>query len=122
MAEYKGKLLSGLLRAKRVICSDGVDANTKLMATTASTKQSLGNISTYTPTKNGVIKVATNNSTAGSFVYIADHASGMVLAVCNGYNANTGCFCSCPVYANKQYDFFTNPNSSVIGVEFLALE
>ena len=108
--------------AENCMLSDGVTSvEDVLTATTANTKQSLGNISTYTPTKDGYLKVATNNNTSGAYVYIADAASGMVLAVCNGYNANTGCFCSAQVKKNKQYNFYSNA-SATISAEFLPIE
>ena len=111
-----------VVKASNCIMSDGVTSvESALNATTANTKQSLGNISTYTPTKDGYLKVATNNSTSGAYVYISDATSGMVLAVCNGFNANTGCFCSAQVKKNKQYNFYSNP-SATISAEFLPIE
>lgn len=126
---FKKKLTAKIKAIAHDVSTDAskcmLDENTSvadvLNATTANTKQSLGNISTYTPTKDGYLKVATNNSTSNAFVYIADATSGMVLAVCTGFNANTGCFCSTQVKKNKQYNFYSNA-SATISAEFLPIE
>lgn len=107
--------------ASKCMLDENTSVADAINATTANTKQSLGNISTYTPTKDGYLKVATNNSTSNAFVYIADATSGMVLAVCTGFNANTGCFCSTQVKKNKQYNFYSNA-SATISAEFLPIE
>ena len=98
-----GKYIAGIggsNKASNVYMSDGVTSvESAINATTANAKVSLGNVSTYTPTTNGVLKAGTSNNTSNAFIYIADTTANFVMAVCNGYNANTGCFCSAPVYS-----------------------